>query len=1330
MLSKLKNYKHGNVSTQSLGSPAHAIFSANIKKPISLSYELSDTILDETIVLPRENPQNNVEQFDITTGINGNSPEIISFSNFIPVYGKNGELNEFGNYLRKKQDAYLVRASSNISNLLSSPSNNLSTLTNRAFTNSLNINSFCENSVRGIENILTHFSSIKRKMDFRTSFDKDTLRFLGLTPPRVILNDNNSRNFFPDFSVLSVEEILLEKSDVLRHWTPTKIWIQACLELKEVLSSGMVRTFLSDGDVLGVDPTNYAYYDTYTLVPARSSLIKKFGFSSNPRTTTTLQGLIVKDPNTFRDVLSSTTILFSDNFAIFNDKILSDGASIDESIAKVSHILCKEYVYSTKIRTDVVSDYGYPFTLGAQNTAIWNHLIGQAGADITDIKTSPLGGGKSLISLAQSIEPDGVEVLSFEDRYINDNVGTIRPDAVIAPGTIYYVESSVSSISAGGFDVTRLGRYITRLNSANNMLRMIKEDLSFLPATPYATVNSKVLNKTESATSPEGFFSNAASAIIDRNKDPKKEIVINALSNPINLIRHIEQVVLNGSGLLRRSNGGPKLFTNKNFFDITQDVSPLLISLALDKDDAELKTLLFLHQIYNYGDSIITLNIYSGIPGSNVGTASIKNQINELILERIKSLLNSDSIYRDKNEAEEFKLSMSVIKEALSSPKDSPSLRMLNKIGQLIFDFEQNFDKVNTAARTGGRFFLEKPRRGNTSTRDTSRIFTELDNISAYSGVQKTSYLIGLFKLCCLMIHAANPERLIAINKPRSRNEANDNVSIKKIRNAIVGTFVKANLLNQGITKFTLSENDVEGMNSFGPSTPSLATAITTLNKPKKQIKIFELPNSSQSGIKILDIKNPSKKTIVNNEKAPPVVLYYDEILVKTENMLADYDIKLTKFIDRFYGFVYALKDDMSKLKNNLQSTNYQSYGQNIRSIINLIGDPSLNTSLLSDRQLLLMKSRMHDYTSRLNNDYVSPIKESIPHFLNLHDKPIENYLPIEDVHLVSWNLLLEDFLKDGRFFDGEGSNKKIMSIGIPQKLHRRMRVNASRLSGDVNRNSLIQLCIYRVNSFLPDVIYKPLVYDFDLNLFSTKTLSNYKKCGFNVSQNKRQTIHAGLLNLENLCTTANNLESLTNPAKFVRFSQSIADFIPQLKSNQEYKFNLVEPTNKNKIKENYYSFLNEQRFNQLYRNHSTSFLLEEYLRFVTDLAFDENRYTQYDIISKKNDSKFTKFAKEFMDPNRVLNRTFENFFNDENLVSNLDSILKNLVIPKKFDRVFHIIFDPDDFEIDSRTSQDVIQKYIGNSGRIEDITKNETDEPTFDKYYVVIKSNEGSDAS
>jgi hypothetical protein len=83
------------------------------------------------------------------------------------------------------------------------------------------------------------------------------------------------------------------------------------------------------------------------------------------------------------------------------------------------------------------------------------------------------------------------------------------------------------------------------------------------------------------------------------------------------------------------------------------------------------------------------------------------------------------------------------------------------------------------------------------------------------------------------------------------------------------------------------------------------------------------------------------------------------------------------------------------------------------------------------------------------------------------------------------------------------------------------------------------------------------------------------------------------------------------------------------------------------------------------------SFLLEEYLQFMSDNSFDEQKYlNSRDSIN-----------------NSLVNETF---------FTPLKVLKQRLLSPRKFDRAFHIIFDPDEFVIDaSKTDPDAINDFL-----------------------------------
>jgi hypothetical protein len=76
------------------------------------------------------------------------------------------------------------------------------------------------------------------------------------------------------------------------------------------------------------------------------------------------------------------------------------------------------------------------------------------------------------------------------------------------------------------------------------------------------------------------------------------------------------------------------------------------------------------------------------------------------------------------------------------------------------------------------------------------------------------------------------------------------------------------------------------------------------------------------------------------------------------------------------------------------------------------------------------------------------------------------------------------------------------------------------------------------------------------------------------------------------------------------------------------------------------------------------------------------------------------------------------------------EDLKSDLISPRKFDRVYHTIIDPDDFTVDlNLTSPDVFQKYLSKGDVVKSANgsyvrkKTDVNEITFDKYFVSIES-------
>ena len=95
--------------------------------------------------------------------------------------------------------------------------------------------------------------------------------------------------------------------------------------------------------------------------------------------------------------------------------------------------------------------------------------------------------------------------------------------------------------------------------------------------------------------------------------------------------------------------------------------------------------------------------------------------------------------------------------------------------------------------------------------------------------------------------------------------------------------------------------------------------------------------------------------------------------------------------------------------------------------------------------------------------------------------------------------------------------------------------------------------------------------------------------------------------------------------------------------------------------------------------------------------------------------------------------RTLSEYFRNETFAMNPETLKKKIIYPKKFNRVYNIIIDPDDFsinkslsdisntEFDNLMTRGIIKKIGANSIKYFDSEKSSAD-AALDEYYVTIE--------
>jgi hypothetical protein len=1282
---KIGNVHAGNKNANSKSGLGSFLTNKDFNFPVDDSNQnYSQNFFEEKV-------KNSTDPFYVNTGIQNKKPEIISLANFVPLEFDNNNLKgPFYEILEAKQDSLLINFSKyleaiNVPSLGQTGGTNQFVTTNLNFikTGSLQFSDY-------ITDFLTQLEKIRRRFN-------PTYRLDGSVIEKFRIGNPDSFGY-----PMSVAEVLFTSEENILNWTPTKTWIQMCLELKEVLKGGLPYSFQSEAsDVFIPNNPDFLnnYKDPYLITPSLLSNTKRFNFNSVQKQILPIfSDDFVIDENNMDLLLTQANNLFV-NGSMFNEPVFSSEEDIETSIAKLSNLLCQELSFSNNMDQGILDNFGYPSN--KENFSdIWDYLIGQPGKDITDIDSTPLGNKNSLISLSQVVEDDNTEVLTFEDKFLRDDIFSDNSSsdrlAILSPGFYYYIESSLR-YSNFSFDTSRISKLQSRLGNNYKMLSMIAGKMSFdqYPR-PYRSLGEKVLNLSK--------FKNGQNSGYDN--DP-----FNSFSRPIVLIRKIENEVLSPSHLLKRNENYEEGYITSQPVGAFKDFSAVLISKSMS--DPKLRSLLFLYVALRINGSKFSESVVNSITLNNQTTFFT---FQELIAEKIYSRLSTTIAQLKKEEVDK---NLSKRADLKSDDLDTNKLHTLKDIRDYLKSSGGNLPILDNIARMmlsilSVTKFKKKSERIITTKYNSpfknEPETTSDDYITQYSGIQRTAFMAGLFELCCLIVHAANPERIIAYVKSFIDK---DIVDYKNVVGQDVEAIYDIVSFDGYIVVSKIYDASIGKFNSLGKLT-------NTESNFKDLLKFGFIPSEDLQTI------TPSEYQQISGIRG----LKIDSVMVNSENKIYNYANLYRKYINRFAIYVAGLKkqiDEFKQILSNTQNSIFHLMGAVLETKISE-GGPQVQRNLITKEQLLLTQNKLLDLHERsksainasLGSDrsvlkdtfYFSSFKES---------NTFEGYLPVEDTSLVSWKLFVKRWFNSGLQWSEQVSfNKKIMSVGIPQNLVRYLSANVSQYNPNNSKklSSIIRINLFRIDNFLSTLIHKPISYVFDMDRFPTKILKNYDTIPHNIKD----------------VLMSDNPPYLNRQA----FPFYQVDYSNGKVGLRLFKNGTLEPEYQQNILQDY-SFLSSDVIDQINNNHIDSFIAEEYLKYLSDVDFNENIYDNFSSIPTATSSpSFVQtpptLTQLFNPPTTNTNNvsTKKLIANSTFLTINPSELVNNTLKIRKFDRVFHILFDPDDFFVDEIQTDSETLRFAINNQLVDRLDtngnvvykrrQNNVSAVTYDQYFVTIE--------
>lgn len=355
--------------------------------------------------------------------------------------------------------------------------------------------------------------------------------------------------------------------------------------------------------------------------------------------------------------------------------------------------------------------------------------------------------------------------------------------------------------------------------------------------------------------------------------------------------------------------------------------------------------------------------------------------------------------------------------------------------------------------------------------------------------------------------------------------------------------------------------------------------------------------------------------------------------------------------------------------------------------LVSVVADQSLLKDVFAPGQINLISSFLNDASSRLSRLESSPA-ESI-------DDSCVSMSHVE---------LLKTTLAQPEYSSAEGFNKSIMVVGITPQLASMLstRAHVDKKIAAALRRGLINVAVYRVDQLVPGIVYRPQRFLFEMGRFVSRDPNN-------------------------VLPKSENSQPVSDRVPFI---------VPADGDGVQYaaQDRALPPGASTAFFSSEYDLLTTDDRAELISNHVSDFVMSCYVRLTTGLNLDErqhlikrtDRSPNLKLTSRMVDGlvqhvsdarrKSSGIAKGVLGSSRTSNRNtvtldsplgspanvslttlsekvidplihgarvISGLGNVNNRLASSSALARQVMTPKKYDRVFFIPIDPDDFEID-----------------------------------------------
>jgi hypothetical protein len=306
-----------------------------------------------------------------------------------------------------------------------------------------------------------------------------------------------------------------------------------------------------------------------------------------------------------------------------------------------------------------------------------------------------------------------------------------------------------------------------------------------------------------------------------------------------------------------------------------------------------------------------------------------------------------------------------------------------------------------------------------------------------------------------------------------------------------------------------------------------------------------------------------------------------EESVVEQVALIKDYLKRLSSSLNYFKNFIKNDRDSPQTYLNKISSL-YNSdttiTPQQKNALINLS---------FAEEQVRMTSYVASEMIDRMSESSDSYAKLKSTSWFKTFPSGYENFLNVDETDLISYSML-SPYFNSNLLTSKRGIKKKIMSIGVTPGLIRNIRSTPSTfLDKDKIASQLVRIKVWLIDSFRPETIYRPLTYLFDMNRFPTRILKNWNYETFSKNDTNVFNVPSKLV-VPGGIFQAGALGERPHVLLHRDFSEAFPDYL----------YGNVK--------------LSDSDRQEIYANHSRSFLIEEYLRWFTDCRFNETRYYRY----------------------------------------------------------------------------------------------------------------------